>query len=91
MTSKPHMASTQLSIPEAINLRHSTERGHEPSACGGHQHRMGHTGRGYSDTDETDSRTVRGEDPVDILRMRLAKGEITEDDFQRLRTVLESH
>jgi uncharacterized membrane protein len=48
-------------------------------------------GRGYSDTDETDSRTVRGEDPVDILRMRLAKGEITEDDFQRLRTVLESH
>ncbi len=59
--------------------------------CGGHQHRMGHMGRGYSDTDETDSRTVRGEDPVDILRMRLAKGEITEDDFQRLRTVLESH
>ena len=59
--------------------------------CGGHQHRMGHTGRGYSDTDETDSPTARGEDPSDILRMRLAKGEITKDEFRHLREVLESH
>ena len=59
--------------------------------CGGNQHRMGHMGRGYNDTDETDSRTVRGEDPLGILRMRLAKGEITEDEFRHLREVLESH
>ena len=35
MTPKPHMAPTQLSIPEAINLRHSTEKGHQPSAYRG--------------------------------------------------------
>lgn len=33
-------------------------------------------------------RTEQPEDPLELLRSRYARGEITEDEFRRMRTVL---
>ena len=33
-------------------------------------------------------RTERREDPLELLRSRYARGEITEDEFRRMRTIL---
>ena len=66
--------------------------GVEVCGCGGHhQHGMGHTGQGDEAHDEMEHGHLRKDDPLDILRVRLAKGEITAEEFREMREILQSH
>jgi len=40
-------------------------------------------------TSDNKSKESTGEDPLEILKIRLAKGEITEEEFKRLKSLLE--
>jgi len=40
-------------------------------------------------TSANKSKESTGEDPLEILKIRLAKGEITEEEFKRLKSLLE--
>ncbi len=57
--------------------------------CGGHG--MGRMGHGHETHDEMDQTPLRKDDPLDILKVRLAKGEITAEEFREMREILESH
>ncbi|WDL98815.1 SHOCT domain-containing protein [Alicyclobacillus sp. ALC3] len=63
--------------------------------CGGGNFRSmgyGYRGhRGYQDEPiERDVRRAQSSTPLDLLKERLAKGEITIDEYQRLSAVLSS-
>ena len=57
--------------------------------CGGHG--MGHMGHGHEAHDEMEHTPLRKDDPLDILKVRLAKGEITAEEFREMREILQSH
>lgn len=57
--------------------------------CGGHG--MGHMGHGHGRHDETEHTPMSKDDPLDILKVRLAKGEITAEEFREMREILQSH
>ena len=52
---------------------------------------MGRMGHGHETHDEMDQTPLRKDDPLDILKVRLAKGEITAEEFREMREILESH
>lgn len=64
----------------------------EVCGCGGHQqHGMGHTGHGYETHGDMEQAPVRKDDALDILKVRLAKGEITVEEYREMRDTLISH
>lgn len=52
---------------------------------------MGHTGHGYETHGDMDQAPARRDDALDILKVRLAKGEITVEEYREMRETLISH
>lgn len=61
--------------------------------CGGHRGHAGHGHRHHEEESVLEAAPTRahrhGEDPLQILKQRLAKGEITEAEYTRLRELLQ--
>lgn len=51
--------------------------------CGGHGHGSHHPATGAN------PHSARHEDPLTILKQRLARGEITVEEYERIRAILE--
>lgn len=55
--------------------------------CGHHQH-QGHANHYHGRRDEEVRPESLSQDPVTVLKLRLAQGAITEEEYHRLLTVL---